>query len=102
MAYSVQADAGLLQAGCSSTIVLLLHGSALLETTCCSCMPVQCLVHADIASFALRCMIAMQTSPQVSSNVDRGPLARKRDVAFIYHTNKMNDLQKQVSCPMTP
>jgi len=44
----------------------------------------------------------MQTSPQVSSNVDRGPLARKRDVAFIYHTNKMNDLQKQVSCPMTP
>lgn len=34
---------------------------------------------------------------QVSSNVDRGPLARKRDVGFIYHTDKMRNLQKQVT-----
>lgn len=29
--------------------------------------------------------------------MDRGPLARKRDVAFIYHTNKMNELQQQAA-----
>ena len=34
---------------------------------------------------------------QVTSNVDRGPLARKRDVGFIYHTNKMRDLQRQAA-----
>eukprot|EP00955_Chlamydomonas_euryale_P035889 350255-Chlamydomonas_euryale.AAC.45 len=33
----------------------------------------------------------------VASNVDRGPLARKRDVGFIYHTNKMKELQKQAA-----
>jgi|AntDeeMinimDraft_5_1070356.scaffolds.fasta_scaffold71813_1 hypothetical protein len=38
---------------------------------------------------------------QVCSNVDRGPLARKRDVAFIYHTNKMNDLKQQVGHPLS-
>eukprot|EP00983_Pelagomonas_calceolata_P037007 1136151-Pelagomonas_calceolata.AAC.4 len=37
----------------------------------------------------------LQAAVRVSSNVDRGPLARKRDVAFIYHTNNMNELQKQ-------
>ncbi|KAF5836987.1 putative NADH:ubiquinone oxidoreductase 17.8 kDa subunit precursor [Dunaliella salina] len=39
----------------------------------------------------------LQAAVRVSSNVDRGPLARKRDVAFIYHTNKMNELQKQAA-----
>ncbi len=34
---------------------------------------------------------------QVTSNVDRGPLARKRDVGFIYHNNKMKELQKQAA-----
>ncbi len=34
---------------------------------------------------------------QVTSNVDRGPLARKRDVGFIYHTNKMRELQRQAA-----
>ena len=41
----------------------------------------------------------MQLIPclQVTSNVDRGPLARKRDVGFIYHNNKMRELQKQAA-----
>ncbi len=34
---------------------------------------------------------------QVTSNVDRGPLARKRDVGFIYHGEKMRELQKQAA-----
>jgi hypothetical protein len=34
---------------------------------------------------------------QVSSNVDRGPLARKRDVGFIYHQANMRELQKQAA-----
>jgi hypothetical protein len=29
--------------------------------------------------------------------VDRGPLARKRDVGFVYHTAKMAELQKQAA-----
>ncbi|GAX82302.1 hypothetical protein CEUSTIGMA_g9731.t1 [Chlamydomonas eustigma] len=36
-----------------------------------------------------------QAMVRVTSNVDRGPLAKKRDVGFIYHTNKMKDLQRQ-------
>lgn len=36
-----------------------------------------------------------QAAVRVSSNVDRGPLARKRDVGFIYHTNKMRELQEE-------
>jgi len=38
-----------------------------------------------------------QAMVRVASNVDRGPLARKRDVGFIYHTNKMKELQKQAA-----
>ncbi len=34
---------------------------------------------------------------QVASNVDRGPLARKRDVGFIYHHSRMQELQKQAA-----
>ncbi len=34
---------------------------------------------------------------QVSSNVDRGPLARKRDVGFIYHNNRLRELQQQAA-----
>ena len=41
--------------------------------------------------------ISPRLPPQVTSNVDRGPLARKRDVGFIYHTNKMRELQKQAA-----
>lgn len=29
--------------------------------------------------------------------MDRGPIARKRDVGFIYHTAKLRDLQKQAA-----
>lgn len=36
-------------------------------------------------------------SLQVSSNVDRGPLARKRDVGFIYHNARMRELQQQAA-----
>ena len=42
-------------------------------------------------------MQLMRCPPQVTSNVDRGPLARKRDVGFIYHNNKMRELQKQAA-----
>ncbi|KAG2487597.1 hypothetical protein HYH03_013875 [Edaphochlamys debaryana] len=38
-------------------------------------------------------MKRMQAAVRVSSNVDRGPLARKRDVGFIYHNNKLRELQ---------
>eukprot|EP00199_Chlamydomonas_sp_CCMP681_P004821 CAMPEP_0119109470 /NCGR_PEP_ID=MMETSP1180-20130426/17924_1 /TAXON_ID=3052 ORGANISM="Chlamydomonas cf sp, Strain CCMP681" /NCGR_SAMPLE_ID=MMETSP1180 /ASSEMBLY_ACC=CAM_ASM_000741 /LENGTH=144 /DNA_ID=CAMNT_0007095227 /DNA_START=59 /DNA_END=493 /DNA_ORIENTATION=+ len=38
-----------------------------------------------------------QAVVRVSSNVDRGPLARKRDVGFIYHTAKMQELHKQAA-----
>lgn len=34
---------------------------------------------------------------QVASNVDKGPLARKRDVGFIYHQAKLRDLQQQAA-----
>lgn len=34
---------------------------------------------------------------QVASNVDRGPLARKRDVGFIYHNHKMRELQREAA-----
>lgn len=34
---------------------------------------------------------------QVSSNVDRGPLARKRDVGFVYHNNRLRELQQQAA-----
>lgn len=30
----------------------------------------------------------------MASNVDRGPLARKRDVGFIYQSQKLRELQK--------
>lgn len=33
----------------------------------------------------------------MSSNVDRGPLARKRDVGFIYHNNRLRELQQQAA-----
>lgn len=39
----------------------------------------------------------LQAAVRVSSNVDRGPVARKRDVGFIYHTAKLRDLQKQAA-----
>lgn len=38
-----------------------------------------------------------QAAVRVSSNVDRGPLARKRDVGFIYHHNRMRELQAQAA-----
>lgn len=39
----------------------------------------------------------LQAAVRVSSNVDRGPLARKRDVGFIYHTARLRDLQEQAT-----
>ncbi len=33
----------------------------------------------------------------MSSNVDRGPLARKRDVGFIYHNNRLREMQKDAT-----
>ena len=34
---------------------------------------------------------------QVFSNVDRGALARKRDVGYIYQSDKMKALQKEAA-----
>ncbi|KAJ9527886.1 hypothetical protein QJQ45_005537 [Haematococcus lacustris] len=34
---------------------------------------------------------------KVSSNVDRGPLARKRDVGFIYQAARMRELHQQAA-----
>ncbi|KAG2427019.1 hypothetical protein HYH02_014665 [Chlamydomonas schloesseri] len=42
-------------------------------------------------------MKRMQAAVRVASNVDRGPLARKRDVGFIYHNNKLRELQQQAA-----
>eukprot|EP00798_Chlamydomonas_sp_ICE-L_P028098 gene28098-31206_t len=39
----------------------------------------------------------LQAMVRVFSNVDRGALARKRDVGFIYHNNRMKELQKEAA-----
>lgn len=39
----------------------------------------------------------LQAAIRVASNVDRGPLARKRDVGMIYHNNKLRELQKEAA-----
>lgn len=39
----------------------------------------------------------LQAVIRVSSNVDRGPLARKRDVGFIYHNNRLREMQKDAA-----
>lgn len=39
----------------------------------------------------------LQAAVRVSSNVDRGPLARKRDVGMIYHNNRLRELQKEAA-----
>lgn len=36
----------------------------------------------------------LQAACRVASNVDRGPLTRKRDVGFIYQTEKLRQLQQ--------
>lgn len=38
-----------------------------------------------------------QAAVRVASNVDRGPLARKRDVGFVYHHTRLQELQKQAA-----
>ena len=57
------------------------------------------IAYACHACLAMRscCDPYLVPPPQVTSNVDRGPLARKRDVGFIYHTNKMRELQRQAA-----
>ncbi|GLI59928.1 hypothetical protein VaNZ11_001975 [Volvox africanus] len=42
-------------------------------------------------------MKRFQAAVRVSSNVDRGPLARKRDVGFVYHNNRLRELQQQAA-----
>jgi hypothetical protein len=44
---------------------------------------------------ALQIYKRFQAAVRVSSNVDRGPLARKRDVGFVYHHAHNRELQKQ-------
>ncbi|KAJ9528249.1 hypothetical protein QJQ45_014232 [Haematococcus lacustris] len=39
----------------------------------------------------------LQAAIRVSSNVDRGPLARKRDVGFIYQAARMRELHQQAA-----
>mmetsp|Transcript_14059 Transcript_14059/g.30448 ORF Transcript_14059/g.30448 Transcript_14059/m.30448 type:complete len:144 (-) Transcript_14059:538-969(-) len=39
----------------------------------------------------------LQAMVRVASNVDRGAMARKRDVGFIYHNHRMRELQKQAA-----
>lgn len=37
----------------------------------------------------------LQASIRVASNVDRGPLARKRDVAFVYTIDRLKTMQRE-------
>jgi hypothetical protein len=56
---------------------------------------VSCRDNKLLASIITQVYKRYQAAVRVASNVDRGPLARKRDVGFIYHHEANRQLQRE-------